>query len=158
MRRATMAAAFSFAVLAVSLPSAAAPVPDIDPLVVGAQWKGKLTQRGTFAGTAGPPQFEVVFVVTRRERTRFQAELQEKTTGLKITYLVKGEISRPAKGMRREIQFESFDSKDVESTTPVLGVAYKAVVSGKSLKGTWKFHRGSDQIDIEGDFELLSGK
>lgn len=138
--------------------SVAAPARDGDPVLIGTKWTGSLTQRGKFAGGTGPPKFDVVLVVTKRDGNAFEAELQAKTPNLKITYLVKGEIARTADGKGFTVKFESFDSKDVESTTPILGIPYSATLTGKSMKGTWKLTRPNEDIAIEGDFSLELGK
>jgi hypothetical protein len=134
---------------------AAAPAKDNDPLLIGSKWAGKLTQRGTFSGGgAGPPEFDIVLVITKRDNNAFEAELREKTPSLKITYLVKGEVARTADGKGYALKFQSYDSKDVESTTPILGIPYFATLSGKVMKGSWKLTRADEEIDIAGDFAL----
>jgi hypothetical protein len=137
----------------------AAPARESDPLLLGSKWKGTLNQRGTFSGgSSGPPRFDIVLVVTKREGAKFEAELQEKTKDLKITYLVKGEIAAAADGKSYALKFESHDSKDVENTSALLGIPYSSTLSGKTLKGTWKLKRPADEIDIEGDFALELAK
>jgi hypothetical protein len=137
----------------------AAPAKDSDSVLVGTKWRGKLTQRGTFSGGAnGPPQFDILLVVTKRDGNKFEAELQEKTKSLSVTYLVKGEIAPAADGKTRTLKFESFDSKDVDNTAPILGIPYSATLTGKSMKGTWKLKRADKEIDIEGDFTVELGK
>jgi len=134
---------------------AAAPAKDNDPLLIGSKWAGKLTQRGTFSGGgAGPPEFEVVLAVTKRDDNSFEAELREKAPSLKITYLVKGKIARTAGGKSYAVTFQSYDFKDVESTTPLIGIPYSATLAGKSMKGSWKLSRADEEIDIAGDFSL----
>jgi hypothetical protein len=139
----------------------AAPVPETDPLLIGTRWKGKLTQRGTFAsGGMGPPEFKVVLTVTKRDRNRFEAELHEvaEAESLSITYLVKGEITRDPMGKGYVVAFQSFDSKDVVNTAPILGIPYRGTVTGKKVEGTWKMPKNDNGIDIEGDFSLELGR
>lgn len=137
--------------------SVAAPAREGDPVLIGTKWKGKLTQRGTFAGGGkGPPELDVVLIVTKRDDSTFAADLQESTTSLKITYLVKGEIARTADGKSYTVKFESFDSKDIESTTAIIGIPYTATLTGKIMKGTWKMTQG--EADLQGDFEVELSK
>ena len=97
MNRAWQAGAMMLAVAVAT----AAPAPERDPLLIGSKWKGKLTQRGTFAGGGmGPPEFHVVLTITKRDRNAFEAELHEvaEPQSLSITYLVTGAIARTSTG------------------------------------------------------------
>jgi hypothetical protein len=134
-----------------------APAPERDPVLIGSKWKGKLTQRGTFAtGGTGPPEFKIVLTITDRDRNSFEAELREvaEAQSLSITYLVKGEISRDKDGKGYIIKFKSVAAKDIENTYPLLGIPYEAALTGRTMKGTWKIPRNKDGIEIEGDFEV----
>jgi hypothetical protein len=144
---------------AVALPaagwSAAAPIRETDPLLVGTRWAGTLTQKGTFAGgVAGPPEFRTVLTVTKRSGAEFEADLRERTDGLDITYVVKGEVVRAADGKGWAVTFRSVDAKDISGTLPILGVPYTGAVTGKTLKGTWKYRTPDTATAIEGEFAL----
>lgn len=135
----------------------AAPAPERDPVLIGSKWKGKLTQRGTFAtGGMGPPEFKIVLTITDRDRNTFEGELNEvaEAQSLSITYLVKGEIARDKEGKGYIVKFKSVAAKDIENTYPLLGIPYEAALTGRTMKGTWKMPKNKDGIDIEGDFEV----
>jgi hypothetical protein len=143
--------------LVVGAAVSAAPAPERDPVLIGSKWKGKLTQRGTFAtGGTGPPEFKIVLTITDRNRNSFEAELREvaEAQSLSITYLVKGEIARDKDGKGYVIKFKSVAAKDIENTNPLLGIPYEAALTGRTMKGTWKIPRNKDGIEIEGDFEV----
>ena len=144
-------------VLIVASALSAAPAPERDPVLIGTKWKGKLTQRGTFAsGGMGPPEFTVVLTITSRDRKTFEAELHEvaKEPALCITYVVKGEIGRDKNGKGYIVTFKSVAAKNVENTYPLLGIPYEATLTGRTMKGTWKIPKNKDGINIEGDFTV----
>ena len=132
----------------------AAPLKERDPLFVGTKWKGKLTQKGTFAGgVEGPPSFDILLTVTARDDHHFAADLTEESPGIKFTYLLKGTVtpdSGEAKGYR--VSFKSVGAKDVSGTTPIVGIPYTGTVSGAALRGTWKLAKAGPGQDLAGDF------
>src|SRR5262249_49778482 len=128
------------------------PAKDGDPVLKDTVWKGKLTQRG-----GGPDLYECEFKITKRDGDKFEADLYEKTEFLELTYLVRGTIvpvdpKNKEKGYK--IEFESYDAKDVKNTTAILKVPYKATLTGKKIKGTWKLPEDSEFGELEGDFEF----
>ncbi len=132
----------------------AAPIKERDPLLVATKWKGKLTQKGTFAGgVAGPPAFETVLNVTERNGFVFRAELTEEAPGIKVTYLVKGDIC-PAADKTYTVTFKSIGAKDVAGTLPILGIPYTGTVTGRTIRGTWKMPKNDEGTDVEGDFSV----
>lgn len=139
-------------------PTLAAPAKDGDPVTAGTVWKGKLTQKGEYKGMDGvPPEFDCEFTVTKRDGEKFEAELFEKTDGLKLTYIVRGTVKpvnkdKPEQGYK--VEFESFGSKDVENTEALIKIPYTATLTGKKLKGTWKFPANDDGTTLEGAFEF----
>lgn len=135
----------------------AAPVPKSDPLLIGTKWKGKLTQRGTFAsGGMGPPEFAAVLTITKRDRNAFEGELYEvsDSASLRITYLVKGEIKHDVKEKVYVVAFKSYEAKDAVNTVPILGIPYRATLTNRTMKGKWRIPKNDNGIDIEGDFTL----
>src|SRR4051812_22196513 len=84
----------SLAGLVFSIAVVAAPArgPD-DPLVVDSKWVGKLTQKGKIEGNEVPLTLDAELTVTKRDGTKFEGELREwNDNGIKLTYLVKGEV------------------------------------------------------------------
>lgn len=138
----------------------AAPARDGDPVLIGSKWKGTVTQKGTFAGGGeGPPAFEAVLTVTKREGDTFEAELWERSGEIRLTYLVKGEIGRTAHGKGYTVAFKSVSAKDVSNTSPILGTPYTATLAGRTLKGTWAVPRDYDTGGVGGEVTLeLSGR
>lgn len=152
MIRSASRPAFAAVLMTFSTASLAAPVRESDPVLIGTKWAGKLTQRGEFAGGgSGPPEFECVLAVTKRDNAAFEAELREQSSGLKVTYIVKGEITPTASGKSHTVTFRSVDAKDVVGTSAILDIPYTGTVSGRAMKGTWRF-RTANGTDIEGDF------
>jgi hypothetical protein len=150
----------AFAVVLMTLPtsSLAAPVRESDPVLIGTKWAGKLTQRGTFAGGgSAPPEFDCVLTVTKRDRATFEAGLREQSGGLRVTYIVKGEVTLLGHGKGHAIAFRSVDAKDVVGTSAILGIPYTGTVSGRTMKGTWR-HRTADGTDIAGDYSFELSK
>ncbi|MBX9622410.1 MAG: hypothetical protein K2X82_01205 [Gemmataceae bacterium] len=138
---------------------AAAPVREADPLLVGTRWTGTLTQKGTFGGGGpGPPKFDTVFTVTRRDGAEFEADLRERTADLDITYIVRGEVVRAADGKGYTLSFRSVDAKDMVNTVPILGVPYTGTVAGRTLKGKWVHRRPAEGTEVEGEFALERAK
>lgn len=134
----------------------AAPVPagakDGNPLPVGTEWKGRLTQKG-----GGPTGFDCKFTVTKRDGDKFEADLYEKDGEMVLTYQVRGTI-KPAdeknadKGFKME--FKSYAAKDVMNTSEILNVPYVATLVGKTIKGSWKLPDDSEFGMLEGDFDF----
>lgn len=150
--RAAVALAFTAAV------APAAPVRDTDPLMVGTRWTGTLTQAGLFpGGMAGPPAFRTDLTVTKRSGGDFEADLRERTDALDITYVVRGEVVRPAGGKGYAVTFRSVDAKNISGTFPIVGVPYTGTVAGRSFKGTWT-HTPPDTAGIKGEFNLELSK
>ena len=146
--RAAVALAFTAAV------APAAPVRDTDPLMVGTRWTGTLTQAGLFpGGMAGPPAFRTDLTVTKRSGGDFEADLRERTDALDITYVVRGEVVRPAGGKGYAVTFRSVDAKDVRKTSPLLGIPYTGTAAGRSFKGAWRYQPPGGQ-PVEGTFTL----
>src|SRR6185503_9907511 len=79
--------------------ASAAPAKDGgDPLAVESVWKGKLTQKGKIGDNEVPLDLDTELKVTKRDGTKFEGELKEwNDSGIKLTYLVKGEVTK-AKG------------------------------------------------------------
>lgn len=136
--------------------AAAAPVRDADPLPVESKWKGKLTQKGRIKGSEVPLDLTAELTVTKRDGDKFEGELFEEGgegSGIKLTYLVKGEVKKAKDGKGFTVEFKSFDFKDAESET-FLNIPYTGTLAGKELKGTWKHPPTDDDTTIEGDFTL----
>ena len=158
MVRTTARRGWAVAVLvaAVAGLAGAAPVRDADPLPVESKWKGKLTQKGKIKGTEVPLDLSAVLTVTKRDGEKFEGELfeeGEEGSGIKLTYLVKGEVTKGKDGKGYKVEFKSFDFKDAESET-FLNIPYTGTLSGKELKGTWKHPPTDDDTTIEGEFTL----
>jgi len=150
-----MLATSPFAVLIAAAALGAAPErgPE-DPLVVDSKWAGKLTQKGQIEGSDVPLALEAELIVTKRDGAKFEAELKEwNDSGIKLTYLVKGEIAKAKDGKSFKVEFKSYDFKDAESQT-FLNIPYTGKVEGKKLVGTWKHPKNDEGTTIEGDFTL----
>ncbi|MBX9585500.1 MAG: hypothetical protein K2X87_34775 [Gemmataceae bacterium] len=138
----------------VSAVAAAAPAKDPDPLPVESKWKGKLTQKGKIKGDEVPLDLDAVLTVTKRDGDKFEAELfEEGEPGIRLTYLVKGEVTKAKDGKGHAVEFKSYDFKDARSET-FLNIPYKGTIDGKKLAGTWKHPPTDDDTTIEGDFTL----
>ena len=138
----------------------AAPVPEQkdDPLAIGSKWTGTLTQKGEIDGNETPLKLETELKVTKRDGTKFEAELKEwNDSGIKLTYLVKGEITKTKDGKGFTVNFKSYDFKDAESQT-FLNIPYTGKLEGKKLTGTWKHPKNDEGTTIEGDFTLELSK
>ena len=125
-----------------------------DPFQVDTHWKGKLTQRGMNPDWGFiPGELNSDIVITQRDGNDFEAELHESTESLGITFVCKGKIQ--ALGDRTFIlSFETVEIKAAQNgTVGLLGVQYTAKVSGKSLKGEWKYPQNNRGITLEGDYE-----
>ena len=134
---------------------AAAPArgPD-DPLIVDSKWAGKLTQKGKIEGNEVPLTLEAELTITKRDGTKFEAELREwNDNGIKLTYLVKGDVMKAKDGKTFTVNFKSYDFKDADSQT-FLNIPYTGTLDGKKLSGTWKHPKSDDDTTIEGDFRL----
>lgn len=141
---------------------AAAPAKDGDPVLIGTMWKGKLTQKGEFKGAGGgPPEFDCEFAITKRDGEKFEADLFEKTPDLELTYIVRGTIKpvdKDDKDKGYKIEWESVGSKDVKNTEAIIKIPYTGTVTGKKMKGTWKYPQNDDGTTLEGDFEFELAK
>lgn len=138
--------------------SAAPAKDDGDPLRTDSKWKGKLTQKGKIGDAEVPLDLEAELVVTKRDGEKFEAELKEwNDSGIKLTYLVKGEITKAKDGKGYAVNFKSYDFKDAESQT-FINIPYTGTLTGKRLKGTWKHPKNDGGITIEGDFTLELSK
>lgn len=136
-----------------------APARDGDPVLIGTKWVGKLTQRGEFAvGGVGPPEFDCVFTVTKRDGNTFEAELKEQTQTLKVTYIVKGEVAAAPDGKGYVIAFTSVDAKDVAGTSALNDIPYTGTVSGRVMKGTWKYAPANTATNVSGEFSFEMSK
>jgi len=103
-------------------------------------------------------RLETELKVTKRDGTKFEGELKEwNDSGIKLTYLVKGEIAKTKDGKAFTVNFKSYDFKDAESQT-FLNIPYTGKIEGKKLTGTWKHPKNDDGITIEGDFSLELSK
>jgi len=129
-------------------------ITDEDPFPVESSWKGKMTQRGTHPDWGEiPSELDSVFTVTKRDGEDFEAELNESTQTLNITFVCKGKVLRkPGGGF--ELKFESMEiKKAAPGTVGVVGVLYSAKIQGTSVKGTWKYPENNEGITLAGDFE-----
>lgn len=133
----------------------AAPAKDADdPLAVDSVWKGKLTQKGKIGDNEVPLDLDTELKITKRDAGKFEGELKEwNDSGIKLTYLVKGDVAKTKDGKGFTVEFKSYDFKDAESQT-FLNVPYTGTVAGKKLTGTWKHPKNDDGITLEGDFTL----
>lgn len=134
----------------------AAPAKDGAPLPVESKWKGKLTQKGKIRGNEVPLDLTAVLTVTKRDGDKFEGELfeeGEEGSGIKLTYLVKGEVTKAKEGKGHAVAFKSFDFKDADSET-FINIPYTGTLVGKELKGTWKHPANDDDTTIEGEFTL----
>lgn len=155
MMRAVTRAMVGVLFFAVVAGLAAAPAKDDgDPLRRDSKWKGKLTQKGQIEGNEVPLDLEAELTITKRDGEKFEAELKEwNDSGIKLTYLVKGEITKAKDGKGYAVNFKSHDFKDAESQT-FLNIPYTGTLNGKTLKGTWKHPKNDEGTTIEGDFDL----
>lgn len=129
-----------------------------DPFAVGSKWKGKLTQKGKIGGGEVPLDLDTELTITRRDGAKFEGELKEwNDSGIKLTYLVKGEVAKTKDGKGFAVNFKSHDFKDAESQT-FLNIPYTGMITGKKLTGKWKHPSNDDGITIEGDFSLELSK
>lgn len=72
---------------------------------------------------------------------------------MRVTYLVKGTITRTAEGKEFAIRFRSVAAAQEWNTSPVLGVTYTGSLAGKSLRGGWRAPP-SGGAKVEGEFAL----
>ena len=139
----------------------AAPVPEQkgeDLLALDSKWTGTLNQKGKIDGAEIALKLEIELKVTKRDGNKFEAELKEwNDGGIKLTYLVKGEIVKAKEGKGHAVSFKSYDFKDAESQT-FINIPYTGKLEGKKLAGTWKHPQNDDGITIEGDFTLELSK
>ena len=145
----------AFAGLVLAFAASAAPErgPE-DPLLVDSKWAGKLTQKGKIEGSETPLTLEAELTVIKRDGVKFEGELREwNDDGIKLTYLVKGEVVKAKEGKSFTVNFKSFDFKDAESQT-FLNIPYTGTIEGKKLAGTWKHPKNDSDTTIEGDFTL----
>src|SRR5262249_19120821 len=137
--------------------SARADVPrntEEDPFQVDSHWKGSMTQRGLHPDWGFiPAELKSEFVITQRDGNDFEAELHENTDSLDITFMCKGKI-QALSDRTFMLTFESVEMKSAQNgTVGVTGVQYTAKVSGKSVKGDWKYPQNNRGISLEGDYE-----
>ena len=125
-----------------------------DPFQVNSHWKGTITQRGTHPDWGFiPAELSSAFVITRRDGNDFEAELHENTDSLDITFVCKGKV-QTLSDCAFMLTFDSVEIKAAQvGTVGLTGVQYTAKVSGKSLKGDWKYPQNNRGITLEGDFE-----
>src|SRR5437868_2796736 len=77
-----------------------------DPLLVDSKWTGKLTQKGQIDGNDVVLDLETELKVTKRDGNKFEGELKEwNDSGIKLTYLVKGEIVKTKDGKAFTVNF-----------------------------------------------------
>ncbi len=129
---------------------------DEDPLKVGSKWSGKLTQRGQIVKMEVPLDFTATLTVTKRDGVKFDAELDEKgsvDSGIELTYLVSGEVTKAEDGKAYTIKFESHTVKKTIFKA-FLKIPYSGTLEGKSLKGTWKHPKNDEWTTIQGEFTL----
>ena len=125
-----------------------------DPLLVDSKWTGTLYQKGEIDGSEVALKLEAELKVTKRDGNKFEGELKEwNDSGIKLTYLVKGDIAKAKDGKSFAVNFKSYDFKDAESQT-FINIPYAGKIEGKKLAGTWKHPKNDDGITIEGDFAL----
>jgi hypothetical protein len=135
---------------------AAAPAKDNgDPLRKDSRWKGRLTQKGKIEGTEVPLDLHAELTVTRRDGEKFEAKLKEwnDDSSIKLTYLVKGEITKAKDGKGYKLTFTSHDVEDAVSQT-FLKIPYTGAIPGTTLEGTWKHPDNTNGTTINGDFNL----
>ena len=129
-----------------------------DPLIVDSKWTGTLAQKGQIDGNEVALKLEAELKVTKRDGNKFEGELKEwNDSGIKLTYLVKGDIAKTKEGKGFTVNFKSYDFKDAESQT-FINIPYAGKLEGKKLAGTWKHPKNDDGITIEGDFALELSK
>lgn len=128
---------------------------EADGLTVDSQWKGKLTQRGKIQGDKNiPAEFETLLVVTKRKDADFECELREKAGPATVTYRCKGKVTPGEKGAF-QVEFESVGVViSSDDFVPVERVPYRGIISGKTLKGTWKLPLNKEDTELEGEFEF----
>jgi hypothetical protein len=143
------------ALLAAGIGLAAAPArgPE-DPLYLESKWTGKLTQKGKIEGRETPYTLEAELAVVKRDGAKFEGKLREwNDGGIKLTYLVKGNVVKAKDGKSFKVEFKSYDSKDAASQT-FINIPYTGTLDGKTISGTWKHPKNDNGITIEGDFKL----
>lgn len=141
--------------------TAAAPVQDADPLAAGTKWKGKLTQTGAIRGKDTPLEFAATLTVTKRDGGKFEAELFEQLGDgrvIKLTYLVRGEVTAAKDGKGFAVEFQSYGYKDDPQGETFLKVPYTGTATDKGLKGGWKHPPNDDGTTIRGEFDLELAK
>lgn len=125
-----------------------------DSLLVDTKWAGKLTQKGKIEGSETAFTLEAELTITKRDGAKFEAELREwNDDGIRLTYLVKGEITKSKDGKSFTVNFKSYDFKDADSQT-FLDIPYTGKLDGKKLTGIWKHPKNDNDTTIEGDFTL----
>jgi hypothetical protein len=124
-----------------------------DPLVVDSKWVGKLTQKGKIEGNETPLTLDAELRITKRDGTKFEAELLESNDVIRVTYLVKGTVVKAKDGKSFAVEFKNYDFKDTESQT-FLDIPYTGKLEGKKLTGTWKHPKNDNDTTLEGDFTL----
>jgi hypothetical protein len=149
-------AAGALAVLTgVAVGLSAAPIKETgDLLAAGSKWNGTLTQKGQIRGNETPLKLDAVLTVTKRDGSKFEAELFEQNEqGIRLTYLVRGEVTRPKDGKGFALSFQSYDVKNADSQT-FINIPYTGKLTGGTIKGTWKHPANDENTTIEGDFTL----
>jgi hypothetical protein len=143
---------------AVSEPGAVADPqkPNDSPLPVGAEYKGKLTQQGKHPKVTNlPPEFEAVFVITKRDAEKFEAETRLSADGANVTYLTKGKVAAPNDAGTCDFKCEWTGVKDSSGGyISVPGVPLTGTVKGGKFKGTWQYPHNNDGIVLSGTFEM----
>lgn len=142
---------------AVGLAASAVPVQDADPLAAGSKWKGKLTQTGAIRGKDTPLEFAATLTVTTRDGAKFEAELYEQVgdgSVIKLTYLVRGEVTAAKDGKGLAVEFQSYGHKDEARGETFLRIPYTGTAADKRLKGSWKHPPNDDGTTLKGDFDL----
>ena len=127
-----------------------------DPLKFGTKWSGKLTQKGQIMKVDVPLEFTATLTVTKRDGVKFDAELDEKgsvDSGIEVTYLVSGEVTKAEDGKGYTVKFESHTVKKYIFKT-FLKIPYTGTLEGKSLKGTWEHPKNEEGTTIKGEFTL----
>src|SRR5262245_53119454 len=131
--------------------------PGNEPLQLKSQYKGKLTQQGKHPDVPNPPaEFECLMVITKRQKTEFEAEMRLKSGGATITYLAKGKMGRiTSEENSYTVDFQWVGMKDTSTGyVSIPGVPLSGTLKNGKMKGTWKYPKNDRGITLEGSFEL----
>jgi hypothetical protein len=148
-----------FVLMIVPAVEAAAPDPANlrggDPLTVGSEWQGTLTQDGQIQGNVVFPKFDARLRITRRDDRTLEGELHETAPQFDVTYVVKGDVTPARAPGTWVVTFKSTGVKDSKfPVTFITGVQYAAEIRDTSARGTWLYDDGMIGIKVSGEFRL----